>query len=168
MCSKPTKMPYIFEVLKTFGFNNLQTLLRLKLENPRGIFVTFKYLIYLMLYMVDPRIKKLAEIFVNYSLKIKKGDTVEISCGPEAQALVLELSKLILQKGAVPLIRSGMPGSANVYYKYASEEILKKFPKIAMYEAKNCNAWITIGTEYNTKELSGVDPKKMAIRGKVA
>jgi aminopeptidase len=118
--------------------------------------------------MVDQRIKKLAEIFVNYSVKIKKGDTVEISCGPEAQPLVLELSKLILQKGAVPLIRSGIPGTANVYYKYASEEILKRFPKIAMYEAKNCDAWITIGTEYNTRELSNIDPKKMAIRGKVA
>ncbi|PIN86549.1 aminopeptidase [Candidatus Woesearchaeota archaeon CG10_big_fil_rev_8_21_14_0_10_44_13] len=117
--------------------------------------------------MTDPRAKKLAEIFVNYSVRIKKGDTVEISCGPEAKPLVLEISKLILKKGAIPLVRTGIEGYANVYYKYASNDILKRFPKIAMYEAKNTQASISIGTETNTKELSGIDPKKMAIRSKV-
>lgn len=117
--------------------------------------------------MVDPRIKKLADILANYSVKIKKGDIVELSCGPEAKPLVLELSKLILKKGASPLIRTGIEGFGHVYYKYASEESLKKKPVIAMFEAKHVQAWISIGTDYNTKELSEVDPKKMAIRSKV-
>src|SRR3989344_2615681 len=117
--------------------------------------------------MADPRAKKLAEILVNYSLKVKKGDVIEIGCGPKARPLALELTKLLLKKGALPLLRVSLPGYAHTYYKYASDNILKKFPKIAMYEAKNCQGSISIGTDYNTRELSGVDPKKMAIRSKV-
>ncbi|MFC1753773.1 aminopeptidase [Thermoproteota archaeon] len=114
--------------------------------------------------MVDPRVRKLAEILVNYSVKIKKGDVVEISCGPKARPLVLELTKLILKKGAAPLLRCGMPGFSHIFYKYAPESVLRRKPKIAMYEAKNVDAWISIGTDYNTRELSDVDPRKMAIR----
>jgi len=117
--------------------------------------------------MVDPRIKKLAEILVNYSIKIKKGDIIEVSAGPEAKPLVLEISKLILKKGASPLIRSGIEGFATVYYKYASDSILKRKPVIAMFEAKHVQGHISIGTDYNTKELSNVNPKKMAIRSMI-
>ncbi|MFO8016609.1 MAG: aminopeptidase [Candidatus Woesearchaeota archaeon] len=118
--------------------------------------------------MADPRVKKLADILVNYSVSIKKGDIVEISCGPKARPLVLELTKLILKKGASPLLRVGLPGFANTFYKHAPESILKKTPKIALYEARNVDAWISVATEYNTKELSEVDPKRLALRGRAS
>ncbi|MCX8147124.1 MAG: aminopeptidase, partial [Candidatus Woesearchaeota archaeon] len=57
--------------------------------------------------MVDPRIKKLAEILVNHSTKVKKGDVVEISSGPEAADLVREVYRLVIQKGAYPNVRIG-------------------------------------------------------------
>lgn len=117
--------------------------------------------------MVDPRITKLAGILVNYSIKVKKGSTVEVSCGPEAKPLVLEIARMILKKGAVPLVRTGLDGYAYTYYKYAPLNVLKKTPKIALFEAKNVGASISIGTDTNTKELSNVDPKKVAIRSKV-
>lgn len=127
----------------------------------------FKYLLFISKTMVDSRIKRLAHILADYSVKIKEGDTVEISCGQEARLLVLELTKIILKKGAIPLIRTGIDGVAPIYYRYASDKILKRFPKIAMYEARNVQAWISIGTDTNTKELSRTDPRKMAIRSKV-
>ena len=117
--------------------------------------------------MTDSRIKKLADILVNYSIKIKKGDIIELNFGEDAQKLALECYKLIIQKGAFPLIHVGMPGFGYNYYKYASKEQLTSMPKLAMIEAKIVAGSIGIGAEYNTKEFTKLDPKKMSIRSKV-
>ncbi len=116
--------------------------------------------------MADPRIEKLADILVNYSIKIKKGDVIEVSTGYEAKELALEVCRLIIKKGALPRVHVGLDGYAYTYFKYATEEQLTRYPKIAVYEAKNSDGSISIGAEYNTKELTNIDPKKMAMRKK--
>jgi aminopeptidase len=117
--------------------------------------------------MTDPRVKKLAEILVNYSIKIKKGDLIELSFGVDAKELALEVYKLILKKGAYPVVHAGVPGFTYAYYKNASKEQLSSFPKLAMIETKMTNGSINIGAEYNTKELTRISPKKIAVRRKV-
>lgn len=117
--------------------------------------------------MVDPRIAKLADILVNYSIKVKKGSTIQVNFGVEATPLALECVKLILKKGAFPKTNAHVPGFAYTYYKYASNEQLSRFPKIAMFEAQNVDGTISIGADYNTKEMTNIDPKKIATRQKV-
>ena len=115
---------------------------------------------------MDPRTKKLAEVLVNHSILINKDDIIEVSCGHEAKDLALEVTRLILQKGAYPRVNCGIPGMSYTYLKYATDEQLAKRPELRIYEAKKINGTISIGTEYNTKELTGIDPKKIAIRRK--
>jgi aminopeptidase len=117
--------------------------------------------------MVDERIKKLANILVNWSITIKKGSVIDLSFGPEAKPLAMECYKLILKKGAFPRLSIGLPDFAYAYYKNASTEQLKRFPKIAMHEVKNTQGSIHIGTPNNTKELTNIDSKKLVIRRKV-
>jgi len=117
--------------------------------------------------MTDPRVKRLAEILVNYSIKIKKGDLIELNFGIDAKELALEVYKLILKKRAYPIVHAGVPGFTYAYYKNASKEQLMKFPKLAMYEAKLADGSISIGAEYNTKELTKIDPKKISMRRKI-
>jgi aminopeptidase len=117
--------------------------------------------------MTNPRIRNLAKILVDYSIKIKKGDTIKISFGIEALELAKECYKLILKKGAFPIANIQAPGFAFSYYSLATDEMLKKHPKIAEFEAKHTDGIISIGTEYNTKEFSNIDPKKIALRSKV-
>ena len=51
--------------------------------------------------MTDPRNKKLAQILVNYSTKVKKEDKVLIECtDPQGLGLVKEIYKLVLLKNA--------------------------------------------------------------------
>ncbi|MDP8257267.1 MAG: aminopeptidase [Candidatus Alcyoniella australis] len=51
--------------------------------------------------MLDPRVTELAEILVNYSTKVKKGDTVLIhGVGLETLPIVKQLHKLALLRGA--------------------------------------------------------------------
>lgn len=116
--------------------------------------------------MVDPRITKLARLLVDYSIKVDKGDTIRINCGVEAKELALELHKLLLKKGAYSRINVGLPGFVYTYYKYATEEQLRHFPKISMYETRNTAGSINIISDSNTRELTNVDPKKIAVRKK--
>ncbi|MCB9358596.1 aminopeptidase [Candidatus Woesearchaeota archaeon] len=115
---------------------------------------------------MDPRIKKLANILVNHSLKIKKDDIIDVNCGIEAKDLALEISRLILLKGAFPRVNCGLPGFAYTYFKNATNEQLSKKPELRIYEAEKIAGTISIGTENNTKELSNIAPEKIALRRK--
>ncbi len=117
--------------------------------------------------MIDPRIKRLAEVLVNHSVDVKEGYLVDIDAGAEAAPLVLEVYKLVLKKGAYPRVNFGMPGFAYAYYTHASEKQFKHFPELSWIEAKKSDVFISVGAEYNSKELTSIDPKKMAIRRKV-
>jgi len=116
--------------------------------------------------MTDPRTVKLAKILTDYSIKIKKGDYIELNFGAEAKELALECYKNVLKKEALPILSPYLPGFGYAYYKYATEEQLKTFPKLAMYETKLSAGVISIGAELNTKEFTNVNPKKIALRQK--
>jgi aminopeptidase len=114
--------------------------------------------------MADSRIKRLAKILTEYSVDIKKGDIISINSGVEAKSLVLEVAKLILKKGAIPRINLSLEEYPYIFFKHAKDEQLKRFPKITLYEVKNSDGFISIGTEYNTRELTNINPKKLAIK----
>jgi len=114
--------------------------------------------------MLDTREAKLAEILTGYSVKINKGDIIQVDCGIEAKNLSLEICRLILMKGALPRVDVQLPGFAYTYYKYATEDQLKQFPKIRMFEAENTAGSISIGCEYNTRELTNIAPQKISMR----
>ncbi len=116
--------------------------------------------------MKDPRIIKAAKILVDWSTKVKKNEYVQIITEPAAKHLALEVYKRVIQKGAYPILKVSLPGQAHIYYKYASDEQLNKFPDIAMHEMKKTQAVIYIGGRENTRELSDINPKKIAIRSK--
>ena len=117
--------------------------------------------------MADARIEMLAEILVSYSVKVKRGSAIKINLGPEARELGLEVYKRVLGKGAFPIVNCTLPGFAYEYYKRATNEQLKRFPKIAEFEVKNIDGVISIGTEYNTREFTNIKPAKVALRSRV-
>lgn len=116
--------------------------------------------------MTEQRVKKLAKILVEHSTKVKKGDKVVINGDVIAEPLIKEVYKLCLKKGAYPAVHSHLPGMAQTFYKLASKAQLEKFPDVAMYETKKTDVFIGIYGTSNTRELSDVDPKRMAMRSK--
>ncbi len=117
--------------------------------------------------MADLRIEKLADILVNYSIIVKKGSIIKINFGYDARELSLEVYKRVLKKGAFPIVQCSVPGFAYQYYNLASIQQLKKFPVISEFEAKKIDGVISIGTEYNTKEFTNIDSKKITARSRV-
>ncbi|MCK4739246.1 MAG: aminopeptidase [Deltaproteobacteria bacterium] len=118
--------------------------------------------------MADARIKKLAGILVNFSVKVKRGDVVAINASTElAKPLVLEVYKAVLLAKAHPIVNIGLEETNAIFYDLAEKSQLKHFPKIKHYEAKNIDCVISIAAPRNKKSLAGTDPKKIAERSKV-
>lgn len=117
--------------------------------------------------MVDPRVAKVAEILVDHSTKVKRGDRVLIVADYESKDLALEVFKLALQRGAYPRLKASLPGFTYTYFKYASDDQIKHFPDVDYYEIKNTDVYIALHGPENVKELTNIDPKKIAERFKV-
>ena len=116
--------------------------------------------------MRDSRVEEAARILVDYSTAVKQGEYVQIITDPLAKPLALEVYKRCIQKGAYPVLKISLPGAAEIFYKFASEEQLKNFPDVTWYEIKKTDVVIYIGAPDNTRELSSIDPKKMSLRQK--
>jgi aminopeptidase len=116
---------------------------------------------------MDPRIRKLAQQTVRYSLGVKPGTNVIISGGEEAKEFILELYKEVILQGAHPFVNVRLDGLSDFFYKYANKQQLEKFPDLQMHQIKNSQYYIGINTSGNTRELSNADPKKIMVRKKI-
>ena len=112
-------------------------------------------------------VKKLAKILVDYSCKVKKGETVLIDSDLPAKPLVLELYRQILLKGAYPMIDWSTEGFAHIYYNNATEEQLRHYPKITEFKHLNTDAFIFIRAPKNRNELRNCDTRKILLRRKI-
>ncbi|MBI4159152.1 aminopeptidase [Candidatus Woesearchaeota archaeon] len=117
--------------------------------------------------MNDERIRKVADILVNYSLKIKKGEYVQVVADTEAEPLLKEIYTLLLRKGAFPILKIDFPWQTYVYYATATDEHLNHFPELSLEEMKKMDAFIRIDAGRNARSLTNVDPKKISLRQKV-
>lgn len=115
----------------------------------------------------DLRNQKLAKLLVNYSVFVKPGENVIISGGTEATELLKAIYKEVILAGGHPVMRIGIPDLAPFFYKHAKKHQIEKYPNLFEHTIKNCQKYIGVSSESNTKELTNCDPKKMAARAKV-
>jgi aminopeptidase len=112
---------------------------------------------------MDPRIGKLAEVMVDYSLSIKKGDSFKIRGPQQALPLIKEVYRLALKRGANPYVEYTNETLSELMLKEASDEQLKYVHPLDIDEAKMMDAYLHIWCSENTKFLSNVDPSRQAI-----
>lgn len=118
--------------------------------------------------MADLRVKKLASILVNHSLRVKKGETVLIASSSElAKPLVLEVFREVMKAGGHPLTSIAFEETLNIFYSLSDASQIRNFPKTKMYEARNIECFVNIRASANKKALSNIDPKKIGERSKV-
>ena len=119
--------------------------------------------------MYNPIINKYADVLVNYSTKVTKGDLVIIYArGYEAQPLVKEIYKLCLINGANPIVRTSMDELAETFIKYASCEQLEYIDEMSKIEVEKADVMIFIGAPSNVKNMSNADSDKLAKRSKAS
>ncbi|MFH0702753.1 MAG: aminopeptidase [bacterium] len=110
--------------------------------------------------------KKYAKVLVEYSTNIKKNDIVIIRGEAQAQPLILAVYEEVLEKGAHPLVRIILDGLTESYYKFATDEQFDFIDPFTKFEYEKIDKIITIGAPYNTKNLTKINPTKLARRSK--
>ena len=113
--------------------------------------------------MRDPRLTRLADVLVNYSVAVKPGHLVRISSGPVATPLVVELYRAVLAAGGHPMVRMSPEELGEIFIKHASDEQLTYVSPVTAFEYETIDASIGIWAEENTRSMTNADPKRMGI-----
>jgi aminopeptidase len=116
----------------------------------------------------DARIERLADVVVNYSLPLGEGDTVLIQGPAMAEELIVELVRAAIRAGAIPRVRPSVQGTDEAYLARASDEQLDHLPPWSLDEMGSIDARISVVGAWNTRELTGIDPAKLARRSRAA
>jgi aminopeptidase len=113
--------------------------------------------------MRDPRLEKLADVLVNYSVDVKRDQLVRLSGPPCSQPLIVELYRKVLSAGGNPHVRIVPEELSEIILKNGSEQQLKFLNPIHMYEYETIDCSIGIWAEDNTRALTHCDPKKLGV-----
>jgi len=112
-------------------------------------------------------LRKYAEVLVDYSTDVQKGDLVVIrSDSTESQPLLKEIYKRVIEKGGHPVVRIGLDSAAEIFLKNASNEQLDFVDPITQLEYEKVDKFISIGAPTNTKNMKRANLEKLARRGK--
>lgn len=109
--------------------------------------------------------KKYASVLVDYSVKVKKGDLVIIRTeSTQAQPLIKEIYRRVLELGANPVVRCSVEGLNEIFIREANEEQLAFLDPMTKLEYETATKYISIGAPFNTKNMAKADSAKMAKR----
>lgn len=112
---------------------------------------------------MDPRVDKVAEVMVNYSVAVKPNDLVLIRVlDPQAEPLALEVQKHVLKAGGNPTFLMAPSRATEVFFKYASDEQLEWLNPMQKWLWEKADVMITLIADANTKELTNVDPARLS------
>jgi aminopeptidase len=114
--------------------------------------------------MSDPRVAKLADLLINYSLGLRPGQQVRIDGGTVAAPLVRELYRYALRAGAHPRTRIDVEGVDVITLAEALEDQLTYISELDRQDVEQIDAFITIWADRNTRALTGADPGKISRR----
>ncbi|MCB9768180.1 MAG: aminopeptidase [Candidatus Omnitrophica bacterium] len=113
---------------------------------------------------MDPRITKLADLMVNYSNKVSRGDLVQIGGPVVTMPLMQAVYEKCIEAGANPFCEFEASWMQETLLKKGRKKQIDFLPpwKTDQIEAVDC-LFRFLG-ETNTRALSGVDPKKQQQR----
>jgi aminopeptidase len=121
--------------------------------------------------MVDPRNTQLADLLVNYSVGLKKGENVYLlTDSVDTLPLFMEVYKKAIQAGGNPFPHIlldphvGYETMDYTFMKHASEKQLGELSKLKLKEMQAMDAYIRIGGPANKYDLAGIDQERIALR----
>ncbi len=114
--------------------------------------------------MTDPRIDKLANVLVHYSLKVRRNDLFRIAGPALATSLIRAAYAEGLAAGANPYVRVSLEGLEETFYRQASDDQLRYVSELDRAEIEQVDATLAVGGKWNTRDLTGVEPRRLASR----
>lgn len=117
---------------------------------------------------MDSRIETLSKNILNYSCKLKKGEKVLISSnGFTDMPLVKQLIKEVYNIGGIPFVEIKSSMIERELLMGATQEQLKLLAEVDSIKMKQMDAYIGIGANENTSEMSDVPSSKNDLYNKI-
>lgn len=111
-------------------------------------------------YNVNTIYTKYADLLVNYSLGLKKGDKFLIRGTYLAEELINAIYLSALKVGAHPELQIALNGTNRLFYEHATDDQLKYISPLNKQIVENYDALIRIDAPFNMKELQTIDPAR--------
>jgi aminopeptidase len=108
----------------------------------------------------DPRVARLGELIVSYSLELTAGQILRVDVPPVAAPLAGELYRAALAAGGHPYVNVELEELEEILVKKGNDEQLEFLSPIAASEIEFVDAIVTVWAESNTRALSGVPPDR--------
>lgn len=114
--------------------------------------------------MVDPRLTRMAQVLVHYSLGVKQGERLGIRAEPIAIPLLQELVRAAIHAGAFPELFIDVPGVREIILKQGSKAHLSYIPESLRLIAHEYETSIELLSRTNTQDANSVDPERLALQ----
>ncbi|MCP5470391.1 MAG: aminopeptidase [Chlamydiales bacterium] len=114
--------------------------------------------------MRDPRLDKMAQVLVSYSLNVNPGDNVWMMGEMGGLPLLEALYEELIKAGAHVFYTLHPAGWDEIYFRNASDKQLQRTCPFAASNINICNKRIRVEGMTNTRALSKVDPRKQALK----
>lgn len=111
--------------------------------------------------MKDIRLNKLAKLLVNYSVKVKKGDFVLISCEDAAEPWMIEVAREAIKAGGHVETILESAELKNVMLNNSTEEQLLQDNYMRTKVMEKADVWLSAWGTINSKVNTGVDADKI-------
>ena len=118
--------------------------------------------------MSDPRIRKMADVLVNYSTGVKPGQWVVIQGTLLAEPLMTECFRSVLAAGGNPTTVFNSPSVREILLREGADEQLQFVPPSVKIMFEQMDAYIAITAPANTQALSSVNPHRMVLEQQAA
>jgi aminopeptidase len=112
--------------------------------------------------VTDPRVDRLAELIVEYSLELREGQIVRIDGLEVSASFAVALHRCALAAGAHPYTNVGFSGLLETLIEHGTDEQLDFVSPLHWEEIEHLDALVTIWSEANTRSLSRADPLRQA------
>ena len=110
--------------------------------------------------MRDPRVARLAELIITYSLGLQPGKVLRIDAAPVGIPLAVEVFRAALAVGAHPYVDLELEHLPELLVAEGSGEQLDFVSPIAKAEIEMVDAIVTVWAESNTRSLSRADAQR--------
>jgi aminopeptidase len=112
--------------------------------------------------VTDPRVNRLADLMVDYSLELGEGQVFRIDALDAGSPLALALHRSAIRAGGHPYLSIGLERTLELLLEHGSEEQIEYIAPQQWDEIEELDAIATIWSDWNTRALSRVDPGRHA------
>src|SRR6184192_3064277 len=116
--------------------------------------------------MHDDRFDKLAKLLVEYSIRLKRNETVLMEAFDIPDEMTIALIRTVRKAGGVPFAQTYYTRVNRALALEASDRQLNLMASHELARMKKMNAYIAVRGSHNITELADVPPEKMKLIGK--